>query len=221
MYALLSAINAVLFVYVAWAWVSPKTALFFIKCKDKRRRNLMCLWLTLGYLVVFFVLATLGENTDGFMKEQSENMERERIETEKSAKDSAEHKRDSLLRDEIDRCASNAVTNQAGPTDASWRRQQWLFAKRDSINLSYVNYQLNNKFSVDKVSKEFYEFDRMLTNAANPKWPQKDKYRIYYEDATAFTDSAQHEDCVVLMRLIDRNNKEAIRITQKFNGKIK
>lgn len=191
MYEFLTAVNATLFIYVAWAWIAPSTALFFIRDKERRRRKPICLWLTLGYLAVFCILAPLVQNTEGYKVEQAEKAEQERLALAKEAQEVAAQRQDSILRADIDLLINKGHISQDGPTDALWRYQQWLLAKRDSINLAYVNYQLDNLWDVEKGSPEFFEYDRLLTNAANPKWTQKSKYRSYYENATEFTDSAR------------------------------
>lgn len=219
--ALLS-INAVLLIYAIWAMVSPKTALFFISDKSRRKR-----WpgsfIALGVWILFFIIAApIVENSP----ETQQQREYERLEAEAKAEKDAEERAhavsDSILRVRIEALEKDekyGALNTAGPENEIWRYQQQLFAQRDSLNLRWVDYTLDNKFSVEKGSELFYQIDNILKSAATSTWRDR-TYSGYYDNPGQYTDSIIRKDGKHLQTLMDRNKREALRINRKFNGKI-
>lgn len=216
-------INAILLIYAIWAMASPKTALFFIHDKANRKR-----WpgsfIIAGVWILFFIIVGPIVQDSPEMRKQRED---ERLEAEAKARKEARERelviKDSILRVQIDalnRDAEHGVLSNAGPTDEIWRFQQSLFAKRDSINLKWADYTLDNRFSVDKGSELFYQIDDVLKSAATSTW-QNRSFSGYYNNPGQYQDSIIEKDGIRLQRLMDHNKREALRINRIFNSKIK
>lgn len=216
-------INAILLIYTIWAMASPKTALFFIHDKTNRKRWPGSFIIAGVWILFFIIVAPIVQGSP----EMQQQREAERLEAEAEARKDARERElavnDSILRVQIDalnRDAEQGALNTEGPTSEVWRYQQTLFAKRDSLNLKWVEQTLDNKFSVDKGSELFYQMDDILKSASTSTWKSQ-SFSGYYDNPGQYEDSIIVKNGIELQRLMENNKREALRINRKFNDKIK
>lgn len=223
MYYFLIILNAVLFCIVILAFVMPQRTLFFVKNREKRKRFPYAFLVLVVYLVLFFAMIPLIDNTPEVIAER-EAEEQERIaEIQQQEAERSKEINDSILRSKIDILNENeskGALNNEGPTSPDWRAEQLLKAQRDSLNLIWVEYQLDNKISIKKGSKEYSEINKYITGTSNWIDPA---YKVYFGNPTSYDydQSDIRSDAFRLQELMNRNSKEAVRLNQKFNGKIK
>lgn len=223
MYYIVLLLNFVLLAYVVFAFVKPQIALFFVKDTNKRKRVPYSLIVLGAYLVFFFVASGYIENTP---ERKAEIAEQERIESEKKARAEAEQAAiewDKEIRRKVGGLnirEQEGRLDDDGPDSKHWRVEQKLLAQRDSLNLVWVENILDNRFSIERGSSEATDIDKYLKIAAYPYWVSK-KYSVYYNNPNSLADSLAKADGRELQFLMDKNNKKAIRLNQKFSSKLK
>lgn len=215
-------INAILLIYAIWAIASPKTALFFIHDKANRKRWPGSFIIAGVWILFFIIVAPIVQDSPEMQKQREDERLEAGAEARKEARERELAINDSILRVQIDalnRDAEHGALNTDGPTSEVWRYQQTLFAKRDSLNLIWVEQTLDNKFSVDKGSELFYQMDDIIKTAANSTL-QNRSFSGYYNNPGQYEDSIIVKSGIELQRLIDQNKREALRINRKFSEKI-
>lgn len=223
MYYILIILNLILLAYVVFTFVKPQKALFFIKDSAKRKIMPYSLLVLVAYLVVFFILAGVIDNTDERKSEVVQKEERIKEEEAQKEADQAAKDRDSQIRTDVH--ALNQLIEQNrlshdGPDSRVWREQQYLFAQRDSLNLVWVEDMLDNHFNIKKDSKEARDIDDCLIMAASSTWKDQN-FASYYNHPRSYQNDSVANAGLSLQRIMDRNSKWAVRLNKRFNEMLK
>lgn len=223
MYYFIIVLNAILLIYTIATFIAPQKALFFIKDKAKRKRwPASTLVLVCYFLLGMAMEAGLNATPEG--EEANARIEQQRAEENALAQSKRDRElRDSLTRVEIDAFNKKVDAHRlstAGPTDSTWRAEQMMFARRDSLNLVWAENTLDNKFGIDKGSDLFRQLDNCIKMAASSTW-RTPAFNTYYDNPNSYEDDAISSDGRKLQEKMNSNNKEAIRINKKFSDKIR
>lgn len=214
MYYMLLGINQLLLIYFFATLIAPKKTLFFVKNVVKRKRIPYSLVILGVYVVFFIVCAPIIDDTP------ERKAERAKIEQEKAiaAQDSINQRnaeiRDSILHKDLDALAELekvGALSKTGPDNAEWRRQQLLFAQRDSVNLVWASAHIHSS-----ISGESMRANRTVKEIAKVEW-RDDRFMDYYTSMPKGGNPTILNDSKRLGRLLKHNHAMLDSLTMLSN----
>lgn len=202
MYYTLLAINQILFLYLLATLIVPRKTLFFVKDRSKRKRVPYSLYILGVYIVFFIVCSPLIDNTPE-RKAEKAKAEQDRVMAIQDSINAREKAiSDSILDNDLKilgQLEKDDALSKAGPTNDEWRRQQLLFAQRDSISLDWAVSHLNSS-----ISGEPSRAKRRISEIVKGEWKDS-RYNDYYENVSMGDNPMIAQDSKRIHNLILRN----------------
>lgn len=202
MYYILLTLNQILLLYFLATLIVPKKTLFFVRDRRKRKRVPYSLYIFGIYIVFFIVCSPLIDNTPERKAEKAKVEQERTMAIQDSINTRNQEIRDSVLDNDLKILANlekDDALSKAGPTNDEWRRQQLLFAQRDSISLDWAVAHLNSS-----ISGEPSRAKRRITEISKGEW-KDNRFNDYYENVSMGDNPMIAQDSKRIHNLILRN----------------
>lgn len=148
-----SVLNLILFIYLVWVFVAPKSALFFVKDKAKRKRVPYAIFILIGYIVLMGAASSLVDDTQDNTSKSEDVVNIESL--EEPTEDYSEYSSDpteltpeiiaaydSIHKAGIELYRIEGKEYTSGPNKENWRTAQWILATANASTLKLIETEM-------------------------------------------------------------------------------